>query len=334
MIMNYIVERLSWIMLFIFMQLLTLFVGLVDPSISLRPLLYIIFLSTLSFIIFVLVRYHKESVFYKSLEARDSDDDFAELKRPTSPLERIVAEQLTEQLRAYQMKISQQSTALELEKDELLSWIHEVKTPLTAMHLVIDRVENKEIKQQLSYEWLRIQLLLDQQLHQKRIPFMENDLYIEETKLEPLIFEEIKALRTWCMRKGIGFDISLQVEEVLTDSKWFAFVIRQLLTNAIKYTEHDDIVISSYMERGRKKILFQDNGRGIDAKDIPRIFNRGFTSTTVHHDTASTGMGLYLVKSIANSLQIKIDVQSKVGEGTTFTITFPQKNELVSITGM
>src|SRR5699024_1845774 len=109
------------------------------------------------------------------------------------------------------------------------------KTPLTAMQLMIERVEDKKVKEQLKYEWLRTHLLLDQQLHQKRILFIENDLYIEQTILEPLIFQEIKALQAWCMRKGIGFDVSLQEETVLTDTKWLAFIIRQLLTNAIKY---------------------------------------------------------------------------------------------------
>ena len=73
---------------------------------------------------------------------------------------------------------------LEQEKDELLSWIHEVKTPLTAMHLMIDRLDDETMKTHLTYEWLRIHLLLDQQLHQKRIPFIENDLYIENIDLE------------------------------------------------------------------------------------------------------------------------------------------------------
>ena len=82
---------------------------------------------------------------------------------------------------------------LEQEKDELLSWIHEVKTPLTAMHLMIDRMDDEKLKSHLTYEWLRIHLLLDQQLHQKRIPFIENDLYIENIRFENLIiFDEIK----------------------------------------------------------------------------------------------------------------------------------------------
>ncbi|WP_449354979.1 sensor histidine kinase [Virgibacillus natechei] len=334
MIKTYIIERGSWIILFIALQLLTLFIGAIDPSISIRPVIYIVFLSTLILILFVVFRYQKETAFHKSLQTWDRDDDITDIKKPSSPFEKIVAERLDELTTTYKNEISQHSTEMELEKDELLAWVHEVKTPLTAMQLMIDRVEDKSVKQQLRYEWLRIYLLLDQQLHQNRIPFIENDLYIEETSLEPLIFQEIKALQSWCMRKGIGFDVSLQVEEVLTDAKWFAFIIRQLLTNAIKYTESDDIAITSYREHQQTILIIEDHGRGIDAKDVPRIFDRGFTSTTTHQDTASSGMGLYLVKNTAKPLHIRIDVQSKPFEGTTFTLTFPSKNEFVTITGM
>lgn len=334
MIKQYLIERRSWIILFISLQLLTLFIAAIDPSITIRPVLYIVFLSTVILVIFFIVRYQKETAFYKSLEAWDSDYELADIKKPGSPFETIVAVRLEAQTNTYQKELSKHTTRLEQEKDELLSWIHEVKTPLTAMQLMIERVEDSKVKQQLKYEWMRTHLLLDRQLHQKRIPFIENDLYMEETNLEPLISREIKTLQAWCMRKGIGFDIDLQFPVVLTDAKWLALIIRQLLTNAIKYTENADIAITSYQEEQHTTLAIQDYGRGIDAKDLPRIFDRGFTSTTTHHDTSSSGMGLYLVKKAAKPLNISIGVQSSVGVGTVFTLTFPNKNEFVAITGM
>ena len=78
-----------------------------------------------------------------------------------------------------------------------------MKTPLTAMHLMIERLNDETMKAQLTYEWLRIHLLLDQQLHQKRIPFMKNDLYIEKTDLKALIFREIKivTIMVYCKKE-------------------------------------------------------------------------------------------------------------------------------------
>ncbi|KAA9028405.1 sensor histidine kinase [Niallia endozanthoxylica] len=334
MIHKYIKERLSWILLFIFLQLLIIAVAYLDPAIPMEPILYIIFLSLIIFIFFFLIRYHKETKFFKSIDEWDSHLDTSVLTPAATPFETIVEQKMIEQTARLKRDIAKDRVTMEQEKDELLAWIHEVKTPLTAMSLMIDRMTDHSVKAQLTYEWLRIHLLLDQQLHQKRIPFMENDLYIEKTDLQQLIFKEIKSLRSWCIQKGIGFEVELEKSEVLTDAKWLSFIMRQLLTNAIKYSDSSDIVIKSCMDNEQVKLSIQDSGRGIEAKDLPRIFEKGFTSTTVHQDHAATGMGLYLVKKAAKPLVIHIAVASKPGLGTTFTLTFPKRNEFVNITGM
>jgi OmpR family two-component system bacitracin resistance sensor histidine kinase BceS len=283
---------------------------------------------------FLIFRYKKETYFYKSLEAREDSLDITNIAEPESPFEKIIENSIINQTELLKKSAAIGQMTLEQEKDELLSWIHEVKTPLTAMHLMIDRLDDGLLKSHLTYEWLRIHLLLDQQLHQRRMPFIENDLYIEKTDLETIIFDEIKTLRTWCIQKGIGFEIQLDVTEVLSDAKWLAFIMRQLLTNSIKYSENADITIYSHERAGQTVLEVQDFGRGIDPKDLSRIFDKGFTSTTNHRDSAATGMGLYLTKNAAESLFISIDVKSELGTGTTVTLTFPKRNDFVNITSM
>ncbi|TQR99696.1 sensor histidine kinase [Paenibacillus ottowii] len=334
MIRAYLKERRSWIALFVCQQMLILLIAYVDAAIPLTPILYVVFLSMLVFSVFLIVRYPKETKFYRALEGWEGSLELTGMGEPESPFERIIEHKIIHQTERLQQIISQNQLTLEHEKDELLSWIHEVKTPLTAMHLMIERLEDKSLKAQLTYEWLRIHLLLDQQLHQKRISFIENDLYIEQIDLKSLVFKEIKALQSWCIQKGIGFDILLEQMEVLSDAKWLAFIIRQLLTNAIKYSDASDIIIHSYEQGDRIQLEVQDFGRGIDPKDIPRIFEKGFTSTTQHSDHTSTGMGLYLAKKAAQSLLIHIDVHSKPNTGTTFTLIFPKRNDFVSMLSM
>lgn len=268
------------------------------------------------------------------MEEWDDPYDREYMDKAVSPFEKIIEGQITQQTKQYKHDIAQYRIDLEQEKDDLLSWIHEVKTPLTTMKLMIDRVDDGALKAQLMLEWLRIDLLLDKQLHQKRIPFIENDLHIEKIALQPLIHGEIKALRTWCMNKGIGFDLSLETPAVLSDEKWLGFMLRQLLTNAVKYSEASDIFIKSDTIGEQMILEIRDFGRGIAAKDLPRLFDKGFTSTNKSRNQAATGMGLYLVQKIADVLLIQIDVTSSFGEGTTFTLTFPKKNELVHITSM
>ncbi|EWG11093.1 sensor histidine kinase [Cytobacillus firmus] len=331
---KYIRERVSWILLFGFLQLLAAFVVYMDSAISLKPFLYYTFLSAIIFTGFIFLRYQKETRFYREVAEREDNLDLSSIPESESPFEKIVESGLVSQTERFKQEFTRNWTLLEQEKDELLSWIHEVKTPLTAMHLMIDRIGDQDLKSSLTYEWLRIHLLLDQQLHQKRIPSMENDLYIEMIHLEDILFSEIKSLQSWCMQKGIGFEMELEETEALSDAKWLSFIIRQLLTNAVKYSEKSDISISSSQHDGKISLRIQDFGRGIDQRDLPRIFEKGFTSTANHHENAATGMGLYLAKKAADQLKINIHVESVLGKGTIMTLIFPTRNDFVSITGM
>jgi two-component system, OmpR family, bacitracin resistance sensor histidine kinase BceS len=331
--MRFLTERRSWILFFLLQQLILLFIAYLDPSISLSAIGYIVFLSLVLFFFFLFLRYQRETVFYKQLDERANDFDTSRLT-VRSPFETIIEKSIFEQTQHLKQTASFNRMQIEQEKDEMLSWIHEVKTPLTALHLMIQRMDDDSLKAHLTYEWLRIHLLLDQQLHQSRIPFIENDLYMENTALENLLFSELKTLQSWCIQKRIGFDFDLQVTHVLSDSKWLAFILRQILTNSVKYSDSSDIIIKSYNDKNRTYLEIKDNGRGIDPRDLPRIFDKGFTSTTTHHDQASTGMGLYLARKAADSLHIKVSVESKLHDGTTFTLAFPCKNEFDHIMGM
>ncbi|WP_339157974.1 sensor histidine kinase [Paenibacillus sp. FSL W8-0186] len=333
MIRKFLIERRSWILLVIILQLLTLSVAYLDAEIPMSSLLYIVFLSTMIFVIFLVVRYHQETRFYKNLEQWEPHLDvtgLAEGRRPFETATRTLLLQQTERLR---QEAAYNRTALEEEKDYLLSWIHEVKTPLSAMHLMLERLEEEPLKTQLTYEWLRIHLLLDQQLHQKRMPSMENDLYVERIDLKTLLYAEIRTLRSWCMQKGIGFDVDLEATRILSDAKWLAFILRQLLTNAVKYSEAGDISVKSRTLGDNTVLEVQDQGRGINSRDLPRIFDKGFTSTTKHHEDKATGMGLYLANKAAQALHIRIEPESRPGVGTTMRLIFPQRNAFVQIQG-
>ena len=334
MIWLFLKERISWILFFLLLQMLVLGMGYLDTSVSFQSAIYIVFLSCLFFLLFLVIRYINETRFYKDLEMLNTSFDSIEIPLASSPFESITAERIAEQNLVYKDQLNELQTSVEQEKDDILNWIHEVKTPLTTMQLMIERTEDPALRSQLMYEWLRIHLLLDQQLHQKRIPFIQNDLYIEKVSIEKQLFQEIKSLRQWCMQKGIGFDVSLEAEEVLSDAKWLGFIIRQLLTNAVKYSEASDVYIRSMTENEVTVLSIEDYGRGIDQKDLSRIFDKGFTGTLNHYDHAATGMGLYLAKQVAEELLIDIQVESTYGSGTRFNLIFAKENELNRIASM
>ena len=334
MMKKYLLERWSWILLFFFFQGIILLIGYLDPSLSFQSMLYIVLLFFVIFIIFFVIQYNREVLFYKNMEEWDPKIGIENIQEGKTPFEKVIESTIKQQHSYYIKEISNHVTSVEQEKDELLSWIHEVKTPLTTIKLMLERIEDEKFKEQLLSEWLRIHLLLDQQLHFRRIPFMENDLFIERVNLEKVIVSEIRSLQTWCLQKGIGFDMSLEAPEVYSDGKWLQFIVRQILSNAVKYSENAEIEIHSYQKNGAVVLEIQDYGRGIKEKDLPRIFEKGFTSTTNHRDHAATGMGLYLTKNAAKPLKIKIDAQSKYEVGTKITLTFPKSNDFIKLTSM
>ncbi len=171
-------------------------------------MLYFVYLSLLVFLVFLLFRYRKETAYYKSLREWDANLDMSYLKAPDSPFESIVEESIegqTEQLRKSSLDLQ---AASEHEKDDLMSWIHEVKTPLTAMHLMIERLDEQPLKAPLLYEWCGFTISWTS-VHQKRLSFIENDLLFQRIQLRPLVFKEIKNLQSWCIQKGSGLTFSL-----------------------------------------------------------------------------------------------------------------------------
>ena len=350
MILKYLIERRSWILLLFGLQGISLLIAYVDQALSFSSILYMVGLNVLIIVCFLVANYLKETRYYKSLLTWDHTYELGEMEETTTPFEQIVHHALQAQTLRYKQQIHTNIALLEQEKDELLAWIHEVKTPLTAMSLMLDRVDDISLKKELSYEWLRIHHLLDQQLHQKRIPFMKNDLVMGLVQLEDIFHLEIQGLRSWCMAKGIGFELDFEVAQVVTDEKWLGFIVRQLLTNAVKYSTASDIVIRSYKDKDVNKdkdvdvdankaeeaikVSISDQGRGMLEKDIPRIFDKGFTSSNGRQQGDASGVGLYLVKQVAEALNIQLHVSTVWGEGSTFTLTFSQKNKFLKVNGM
>lgn len=222
------------------------------------------------------------------------------------------------------------------ETDDLLAWVHEMKAPLTAIKLMIEQVEEVKLRSKLEQEWLRIYLLLDQQLHQTRLLTIEQDNRLEQVELRQVVYKEIRDFQSWCMEKGIGFEVEELKHTVKTDAKWLGFIVRQVLSNAIKYSPMNEMIHIALHEdqAGHLVLQIHDAGPGIKAEDLPRIFKKSYTGTVGRESSAATGMGLYLAKSVATKLGISLKVDSTEGKGTTVTIQFPAENAYDKSYGM
>lgn len=102
-------------------------------------------------------------------------------------------------------------------------------------------------------------------------------------------------------------------------------MMHNLLSNAIKYTPQDgEITLKTQTDGQKLRLQFQDTGLGISTEDLPNIFNKFFrVQNDTTKDIEGTGLGLSIVKSIVENHAGRIDVESKVGEGSVFTIRLP-----------
>jgi two-component system, OmpR family, sensor histidine kinase YxdK len=119
----------------------------------------------------------------------------------------------------------------------------------------------------------------------------------------------------------------------VTDEKWLFFLLTQLVQNAVKYStgKAKHLLLSVYEREGEAVLEVKDFGLGIPVVDKKRIFTKFYTGENGRKYRESTGMGLYLVKEVADKLEHGIELESEVDEGTTIRIIFSTTQNLTSM---
>ena len=323
-------SRSNWILWIIFLNVIMLGIAYIDYDISVESVGYIVVLNLGLSVLFLIFTFVKEvslsKHFYKNKEIEEiKHKDLAE-----TPFQQLTIDYLYRHITAQKDQVVEQQLQINNHEQTITEFVHDIKTPVTAMKLLIDQETDEQRKKALLFEWSRINEMLDKQLYLTRLESKNHDMYFDHVELKRMVIDEIQLTRHISQAKGIGFDLDFEdVDKVFTDVKWCRMMIRQILSNSLKYSDNTTIELSSYMKNGHVVLKIKDHGRGISKKDLPRIFDRGFTSTLNRNETASSGMGLYLVNSVKDQLSIGVKVKSVVGEGTTFYLIFPQQNEIV-----
>ena len=222
----------------------------------------------------------------------------------------------------YKTYISKSDIAKSDMIDYYTMWVHQIKTPISAMKLLIQTSES-EISSDLSSELFKIEQYVEMVLSYIRLGSNKNDFVLKEYDLDNIIRQAVRKYAPLFIRKKISLDFQPTNYKVLTDEKWLVFVIEQLLSNAIKYTNKGKISIYSLEN---KKLVIEDTGIGISKEDIPRIFDKGFTGYNGRTDKKATGLGLYLCKNILDKLSHKISIESEVGVKTKVILDLSMLN--------
>ena len=205
--------------------------------------------------------------------------------------------------------------------DYLTMWTHQIKTPVSAMRLLLASMESSSTKSAMEQELFRIEEYIAMVLQYQRLESISSDLLFQKYDLYKIVKQAVKKYSIIFIHKHLSLEMEEFSCEVITDEKWIVFVVEQILSNALKYTKQGRIRI--YCE-SEKTLVIEDSGIGIRAEDLDRVFERGYTGYNGRLDKKSTGIGMYLCKTIVDHLGHRIQIESELGKGTKVSIDFKE----------
>ena len=263
------------------------------------------------------------------LEGLDQKYLFAEcVPTPRSLYERRLFELTRRAGRAMTGAVSDARAAQREYREYVEGWVHEIKTPITAARLICQKLDG-DTRRRLICELDQVQAHVERALFYARAESPERDCVIRQTQLSQLVAQAVGEHRALLIQSGVRVETDGLDRSVYTDGKWAAFILGQLLQNAARYRGPEPVVTISARPLGRQvQLTVADNGLGIPAQELPRVFDRGFTGSNGRARGGSTGIGLYLCKKLAVFLELGLEVTSEEGRGTTVTLTFPTKEAL------
>lgn len=215
-------------------------------------------------------------------------------------------------------------------QDYFARWCHEIKIPLTAVWLMVEKTEDALLKKSMKEQVERMNMQLRSALLGAKVQSSLFDLQIRKTSLLQCVKNSIHNNQFFLIDKHFSIELPDSSDYmVYTDPAWLTYVLDQLISNSIKYAGENPALTISYQEKEETiRLCVEDNGEGIREQDIRRIFEKGYVGSNYHNGQyKSTGMGLYMASVILQRLGHDIAVESKYGEKTRFTITFSDNRE-------
>lgn len=338
---NFIKQNYIWILMIVTMSCIhLLYMYLIGAR--KQDLVYAAVLDAILLLITALIGFFRYSSKVKALSnaLKRPVEEQAQLPEATDDVEILYHRLLENQSIARSESESSAAIRQSQMRDYYSMWVHQIKTPISAMKLLLE-VEREELgllicdeEQQASLkelsdnvasfedELFRIEEYVSMALQYQRVSSTENDFVLEKVSVDGVIRDTIKKYAKIMIRRHIGINYSGTGQEVYTDGKWLTFMLEQILSNAIKYTPQGGVTIETAEEKDRFFITIKDTGIGIKAEDLPRVFEKGYTGYNGHADKKATGIGLYLCRQMADKLGHTIRMESEIGKGTKVWIGF------------
>lgn len=232
--------------------------------------------------------------------------------------------------------IAHEMDVIKLKSEFVSSVSHEFKTPITSIIALTERLLDQKVKDPARVKEYYSVILGDadnlSRLVGNFLDFAKIEdgkkLYdFEETDITSWMEQTLTNMRHKHSQKGIKFDyfIADDIPQFAIDKNAIKLAINNLLDNAIKFSA-GKVVVEIMVEKNEHSLLFKvrDNGIGIHKEDMNKIFDKFYRGKNAPgHITTGTGLGLTLVKQIIEAHGGEVFVESKVGEGSTFTLIVP-----------
>ncbi len=210
---------------------------------------------------------------------------------------------------------------------------HELKTPLQTIMGSAELLQNHLVKQEdvnsfyekIHKEAARMLTLIDDIIRLSQLD-ESSDVEVSTLRLNDSVKEAIISLKESASKKNIQIDTKLEDALVSANTRLIYEIVYNLIDNAIRYSNNDtSIVVSTYSKNHLSYVSVQDHGIGIPLEDQNRIFERFYRVDKSHsRATGGTGLGLSIVKHAVKISHGTIHLESELGKGSTFTVSFPK----------
>ena len=212
-------------------------------------------------------------------------------------------------------------------------WVHEIKLPLSAMKIILDR-DSDDMISSIENELEKMNFLVNSVMYGSRATASAEDIFIKEENLKDIVRTAVKSNSFFLIKNNISPKLGDLDFKVYSDKKWVTYVLGQLINNSIKYSKENGVIEFSAEDKGEYiELKIRDNGIGINEEDLERVFNKGFTGSNGRNSVyKSTGMGLYFSKKIIDKLNHSIEVESVKDKYTLFRIRFYKISDYLSVT--
>ena len=283
-------------------------------DISCEPVLYCAILCGAAGLAFLFWDYSKYHVRVKTLERikKDLPESLEFLEEPLDKKEALYME-ILEEVEGQRRKTETERRKFYEELSDYYSmWVHQIKTPIAALRLLL--AEPEGVNQAALDELFKVERYVEMVLGYLRTEEISSDMTFTKCSLDEIVREQIHKYARIFVGKRLALSYDGTEFEALTDPKWLGFVIGQILSNALKYTEKGKISI--YLSQEKEELVIEDTGIGIREEDLPRVFEKGYTGHNGRRENTSTGIGLYLCAKIMKKLGHTIRIESAPGKGT------------------